>query len=87
MANSNAGSATKSQSVAEDLAELGSHAGDLARQRYERMKNDAAEMVQEGRDRVEEMEHTLEEYIADHPIKSVLIAAGIGFLLGKTILR
>ena len=51
------------------------------------MKTDAADMVHEGRERVEEMEHSLEQYIADNPIKSVLIAAGLGLLLGKTILR
>lgn len=86
MANSNTGSKAV-QSVADDLAELGTHAGDLARQRYERMKSSASDLVQEGRERVEDMERSLEEYIADNPIKSVLIAAGIGLLLGKTILR
>ena len=75
------------QSVAEELAELGSHAGEVAREQYERLKADAAELAKDGRERVNELEQSLERYIVGHPIKSMLIAVGVGIVFGRCILR
>jgi ElaB/YqjD/DUF883 family membrane-anchored ribosome-binding protein len=80
--------ATKNrQSVAEDLSELGSHASDLAQRRYKNLKSDARQLANEGRERLEEMGESLEEYVAENPVKSLLIAAAAGLLVGRFILR
>lgn len=75
------------QTVTEDLKELGSRAGEMAQEKIERVKAGAAEWAEEGRERVEEMEQSLERYIAEHPIKSALIAAGVGLIVGRILLR
>jgi ElaB/YqjD/DUF883 family membrane-anchored ribosome-binding protein len=75
------------QSVTEDLKELGSRASEMAQEKLERVKAGAAEWAEEGRERVEEMGESVEQYIADHPVKSMLIAAGIGLIVGRVLLR
>jgi ElaB/YqjD/DUF883 family membrane-anchored ribosome-binding protein len=81
------GAAKAPQKVGEALAELGSQAGEIAQAQFERLKVKAAELVHDGRERVQDMEQSLERYIADHPIKSMLIAASVGLVLGRCILR
>lgn len=75
------------QTVAENLADMGSQAGEIAQEQYERLKAGAAELIHDGRERVQELEESLEQYIAEHPIKSMLIAAGVGLLVGRCLLR
>jgi ElaB/YqjD/DUF883 family membrane-anchored ribosome-binding protein len=36
---------------------------------------------------VQQTEHIIEEYIREQPLKSVLIAAGLGLVLGRFWLR
>ena len=80
--------ATKSrQSVADDLTELGSHASELAQKRYRNMKDDAMSLAEQGRERLEEMEESLEDYIGENPIKSMVIAAIAGLIVGRFVLR
>ena len=81
-------SATKTrQSVTEDLAELGGHASELARERYENLKSDAMNLANQGRERLESVEESLEDYVAENPIKSLLMAAVAGIFVGRFILR
>ena len=75
------------QGVSEDLRELGSRAGEMAQERYERMKRGAADLMEEGRERFEEMEHSMEDYVAENPLKSMLIALGVGVIVGRLLLR
>ena len=75
------------QSVSEDLRELGGRAGEMAQQRYDRMKRGAADLMEEGRERFEEMEQSLEEYVAENPLKSIIIAVGVGVLVGRFLFR
>jgi len=37
---------------------------------------------QEGRERAQEWEQSIETYVQEKPIQSILIAAGVGILLG-----
>jgi len=45
----------------------------------------ASDYYQQGRQQMEAVEHTLEEGIRANPLQSVLIAAGIGMLLGLVL--
>jgi ElaB/YqjD/DUF883 family membrane-anchored ribosome-binding protein len=49
----------------------------------ERMNN----LVERGRERAMELENNLEHYVQDQPVKSILIAAGVGLLLGAILAR
>ena len=42
----------------------------------------AGAISEKARERATTMQHTVEERISDHPLKAVLIAAGVGVLLG-----
>lgn len=55
---------------------------DQASQYYEQGRDRAVEYYEQGRQRAMEMEQNLENYIREQPVKSVLIAAGVGCLLG-----
>ena len=55
---------------------------DQASQYYEQGRDRAVEYYEQGRQRAMEMEQNLENYIREQPVKAVLIAAGIGCLLG-----
>jgi len=68
--------------VGEDLRNLGSQARDAATQSYEQLRQQASEYYETGRQRATEMEQSLEQYVQEKPIQSLLIAAGVGMLLG-----
>ena len=54
--------------IGHDVQELGTIA-----------KSAAQDTIEDGRKKVQEIEKTLEEMIRDNPVRSVLIAAGVGF--------
>jgi ElaB/YqjD/DUF883 family membrane-anchored ribosome-binding protein len=68
--------------VKENLRDIGTQVRDQATQRYEEMRDQASQYYEEGRRRAMEMEQTLEQYVQEKPIQSLLIAAGVGMLLG-----
>jgi ElaB/YqjD/DUF883 family membrane-anchored ribosome-binding protein len=76
------GIADKATQVGQNLRELGSQARDVAGQKYEQLRDSAADYYQQGKDRAVEWEHSLESYVHEKPLQAVLIAAGIGVLLG-----
>jgi ElaB/YqjD/DUF883 family membrane-anchored ribosome-binding protein len=73
--------------VSDDVRRGAAKASDVARQRYE----DAAETMRTGyvkvRKDVNDLTQNVNEYVKDNPGKSVLIAAGAGFLLGLLFRR
>ena len=44
-------------------------------------------MVERGKERAMELEGDFEHYVQDSPMKSIMIAAGVGLLLGALISR
>lgn len=55
---------------------------DQATQMYGQAKDVAGEYLQQGKDKLGEYESTLENYVREQPIKSLLIAAGVGVVIG-----
>jgi len=68
--------------VKDNLRDIGTQVRDQATQQYEQMRDQASEYYEEGRRRAMEMEQSLEQYVQEKPIQSLLIAAGVGMLLG-----
>ena len=68
--------------VGQNLRNIGSQVRDQATQQYDQMREQATDYYDKGRQRAMEMEQTLEEYVQEKPIQSLLIAAGVGVLLG-----
>ena len=72
----------KAQEVKDNLREMGSQARDVAKEQYENLRSQANEYYEQGRERINEYTESLEQYVQEQPIKSLLIAAGVGVLLG-----
>jgi len=68
--------------VKNDIKELGGLVRKAARSRADDVRGNAAEAFERGRRRVGEMGEQVEHYLGDRPLQSVLIAAGIGALIG-----
>jgi ElaB/YqjD/DUF883 family membrane-anchored ribosome-binding protein len=64
------------------LRDLGSQVRDQATERYNQLRDQAQNYYQQGRDRATEWEQSLESYVQEKPIQAVLMAAGVGVLLG-----
>ena len=55
---------------------------DVAQERVGELRDRAGEYYEMGRDRAYDLEQSLEQRIRERPLNSVLMAAGIGILLG-----
>lgn len=77
----------KAGDVKQSVAELGNVAKQAANEKLTELRDTATEYYEKGRERVVEAEQSMEDYIREQPVKSVLIAAGIGFLFGACYLR
>ncbi len=77
------------QKIGEDLRNMGSQVRDQAhqvkdqaQQKYNELRDQAGQYYEQGKQRAQEWEGTLEDYVREQPVKSLLIAAGVGVLLG-----
>jgi ElaB/YqjD/DUF883 family membrane-anchored ribosome-binding protein len=66
----------KATRVTQDIRELGSVTKDAA-----------VEVYEQGLEKAKQLEKTMENRIREHPLQSVLIAAGVGFLAGFLVSR
>lgn len=77
----------QAQEVTKDLQKMGTTAGDALQENLGQMRGNASEYYEHGRDGVHRVEQTFEQFIRDRPIKSILIAAGVGLFLGRFWMR
>jgi ElaB/YqjD/DUF883 family membrane-anchored ribosome-binding protein len=77
----------QAQEASKDLKEMGDIVSDAAQEKLEQVRENANECYQHGRDKVHGVESAFEQYIRERPLKSVLIAAGIGLLVGRFWMR
>jgi ElaB/YqjD/DUF883 family membrane-anchored ribosome-binding protein len=68
--------------VGENLRNVGSQLRDTATEQYSQLRDQASDYYEQGRQRAMEMEQGLEQYVQEKPIQSLLMAAGVGLLLG-----
>jgi ElaB/YqjD/DUF883 family membrane-anchored ribosome-binding protein len=75
--------------VGSHVREVGGHLRDAAVEQYENVRDRATGYVKAGREKVREVgdkaravEEGVESYVQENPIQAVLIAAGIGMLIG-----
>lgn len=72
----------KASQVGENLRDLGGQVRDAAKEKYEELSGEAKAYYDQGRDMAHEWEDGLENYVREKPLQAVLIAAGVGLLLG-----
>ena len=73
--------------VTEDLQELRGIAGDAAQEKLGQLRENASDYYEEGREKVHQVERSFEQFIREQPLKSILIAAGVGLVLGRFWMR
>ena len=77
----------KPRTVTQDIQELGGMAREMAQEKVAQVRASASEYCEEGRDKVQQVERSVERFIRQQPLRSVLIAAGVGMLLGGLWMR
>ena len=79
--------AEQASTIARDLHEVGNATRRMANDSVEALRDSANQYLDEGRVRVRELSESMQHRVQEQPMKSVLIAAGIGFLLGVLWVR
>jgi ElaB/YqjD/DUF883 family membrane-anchored ribosome-binding protein len=69
--------------VTKDLREMGNIVRDAAQEKVGEVRENASELYAQGRDNVHDLACAVEQFLRERPFQSVLIAAGIGWLLGR----
>ena len=75
------------RTVSRDQQELGATVCDTAQEKVEHLRAGAADGAREGRDNGEQVERGFAQYVREQPLKSILIAAGVGLVLGRFWMR
>ena len=70
------------QKVSQNLRDLGTQVRESAKEKYEQYSDQARNYYDQGRETAQEWEQSLESYVHEKPVQAVLIAAGVGLLLG-----
>jgi len=79
--------AGKTRTVTQDIQELGGMAREMAQEQVEQLRASASGYYEGGRETVQQVERGFEQFVRQQPLKSILIAAGIGMLLGGLWMR
>jgi len=69
--------------VTEDLQEFGNIAKDAAGKKLGQIHTSVSDRYEEGRDKAYQIKRSIKKYIQDRPLKTILVAAGVGMLLGR----
>lgn len=75
------------RTVSRNHQKLGGTVRDTAQEKVEHLRAGAADGASDGQDKMQEVERSFAQYVREQPLKSVLIAAGVGLVLGRFWLR
>jgi ElaB/YqjD/DUF883 family membrane-anchored ribosome-binding protein len=73
----------QAKDVTEDLQKMGRSVRDATQEKLEQVSDKAAEYYGQGRDKVHDATCACKQFVCERPLSAVLIAAGIGWLLGR----
>ena len=77
----------KLNELKQDLQQVGQLLKSVAQEKLEVIRDAASQRVRQGRAKTVQVEGSVEEYIRAKPVRSVLIAAGIGAILSAVLRR
>ena len=77
----------QAKDVTEDLQKMGGTVRDAAKEKLGQVGERASEYCEQGRDTVHGVACACEQFLRQRPLTSVLLAAGVGLLLGRFWLR
>ncbi len=81
------GVAKKTSAIPKDIKDVSDATKRAASDSVEALRDAATQYVDYGRQRVLDLEQSVESRIQEQPLKALLIAAGIGFFLGAVLVR
>jgi len=73
----------QAKEVTEDLQKMGGTIREAAQEKLGQVGERASEYCEQGRDKVHGIACACEQFIRQKPLTSVLLAAGVGLLLGR----
>ena len=73
---------TATSQLRDKAQEVVGNVKDAANEQYEHLRDTAEEYYEMGRDTAQQRQRGLEEYVQEKPVKALLIAAGVGMLMG-----
>ena len=73
----------QAKTVNQDIQKLGGTVRDAAQEKIEQVGEKAAEYYEQGQDKVRGAACACEQLLRERPLMSVLIAVGVGWLLGR----
>jgi len=68
--------------IGQNVREMSEELGGMAREKYQNVRDQASEFYEQGKEKASEFESHIEDYITEKPIHALLIAAGVGLLVG-----
>jgi ElaB/YqjD/DUF883 family membrane-anchored ribosome-binding protein len=77
----------KATQVTQSLKDMGQQAKQQATEQYEHLRGQAEDYYQQGKERAQEWEQSLESYVREKPVQSLMIAAGVGVVIGLLLKR
>jgi ElaB/YqjD/DUF883 family membrane-anchored ribosome-binding protein len=77
----------QASALTDDIQGLGAIARDAAQEKLGQIQENASDLCDQGRDKVRQAARSLEHYIVEQPLTCVLIAGGLGLLLGRFWMR
>ena len=85
--SSNRSGAADESTLKDDLSAVADSARKDVRRELERVREKAGEMMDRGRESVERVRESVSDRVRERPLTSVLVAGGIGLLLGMLVAR
>ncbi|MGO9110974.1 MAG: YqjD family protein [Thermoguttaceae bacterium] len=73
----------QAKEVTEDLQQMGRTVRDAAQAKLGQVGEKAAEYSEQAQDKLHGLACACEQFVRERPLRSVLMAAGIGWLLGR----
>src|SRR6185503_9235142 len=75
----------KGRNRLKDFREMGSELSDRAREKFQHLREGASDFYEAGVRKSNQWRGELEEYIREYPMRSVLIAAGVGLFVAMAL--
>ncbi len=73
--------------AAQSVQDIGGSAKEFAQEKLEQASRQVGHYYEQSQAKAQELKHSLESAIRNQPLKSMLIAAGIGLIVGGLALR
>ena len=78
---------SSASAIGHDVQDLGRATKNMAENAVNLLKNNASDYYQQGLKKAQNIEQTLESRIKENPLQALLIAAGVGLIIGACIAR